>query len=102
MGNEPDSVSSLVIGTESQKVLILDPSASHIVCSVDLGSVPAFLAVTGEVSKHAKEAKPVHRFLSLTWINPFVDSFTLYPFLGFGFHDWSINSFMDSFILFSY
>ena len=48
VGNEPDSVSSLVIGTESQKVLILDPSATQIVCSVDLPSVPAFLAVTGE------------------------------------------------------
>ena len=48
VGQEPDSVSSLVVGTESQKVLILDPTASSVACAVDLPGVPVFLAITGE------------------------------------------------------
>jgi len=42
-----DAVSSLVIGTENNQVLILDPSGSKVVCEATLPSPPAILAVTG-------------------------------------------------------
>jgi Bardet-Biedl syndrome 1 protein len=45
--DDPDGVSSLVIGTESGHVLILDPPGNTVVAKVKLGGVPAFLAVTG-------------------------------------------------------
>lgn len=48
VSTEPDAVSSLVIGTESKRVLILDPAATSMQCSVELGGVPVFMAVTGE------------------------------------------------------
>jgi len=42
-----DAVSSLVIGTENNEVLILDSSGSSVVCKATLPSAPAILAITG-------------------------------------------------------
>lgn len=42
-----DAVSSLVIGTENNQVLILDPSGSKVVCQAMLPSVPTIMAITG-------------------------------------------------------
>ena len=44
---EPDAVSSLVIGTESRLLIILDPAATTKLCQVELASVPIFICVTG-------------------------------------------------------
>jgi len=42
-----DAVSSLVIGTENNQVLILDPSGSKVICNAVLPSTPTILAITG-------------------------------------------------------
>eukprot|EP00519_Triparma_laevis_P002041 CAMPEP_0182517722 /NCGR_PEP_ID=MMETSP1321-20130603/42803_1 /TAXON_ID=91990 /ORGANISM="Bolidomonas sp., Strain RCC1657" /LENGTH=477 /DNA_ID=CAMNT_0024725487 /DNA_START=120 /DNA_END=1549 /DNA_ORIENTATION=+ len=42
-----DAVSSLVIGTENNQVLILDPSGAKVICHASLPSTPSILAVTG-------------------------------------------------------
>lgn len=44
---EPDAVSTLVIGTESRKVIILEPSCKHMLCEVELPSVPTTMCVGG-------------------------------------------------------
>lgn len=44
---EEDAVGCLVLGTESQKVLILSPSAAQIMTHVELPSVPVFICATG-------------------------------------------------------
>ena len=48
VGRGPGAISSLVIGTESKRLLILDPVATKMMCSVDLGGVPVHMAVSGE------------------------------------------------------
>jgi len=45
--DEDDAVSSLVIGTESKQILILNPSGSAILTSCKLKGVPVYIAVTG-------------------------------------------------------
>ena len=42
-----DAVSSLVIGTENNQVLILDPSGAKVICNATLPSTPSMMAVTG-------------------------------------------------------
>eukprot|EP00640_Fibrocapsa_japonica_P000784 CAMPEP_0113937780 /NCGR_PEP_ID=MMETSP1339-20121228/4326_1 /TAXON_ID=94617 /ORGANISM="Fibrocapsa japonica" /LENGTH=585 /DNA_ID=CAMNT_0000940679 /DNA_START=147 /DNA_END=1904 /DNA_ORIENTATION=- /assembly_acc=CAM_ASM_000762 len=44
---EDDAVSSLVLGTESKQVLLLDPPGNNIVTGVTLQGIPSMLAVTG-------------------------------------------------------
>eukprot|EP00743_Colponemidia_sp_Colp-15_P001285 GILK01001408.1.p1 GENE.GILK01001408.1~~GILK01001408.1.p1 ORF type:complete len:595 (-),score=104.03 GILK01001408.1:1181-2929(-) len=41
------AVSMLVVATESKRVMILDPSSTSITVSVEVGGVPAFMAVSG-------------------------------------------------------
>jgi len=47
--DEPDAVSCLVVGTESGRVLILNPQGTAIIKNVWLGATPAFMAVQGEL-----------------------------------------------------
>ena len=42
---QPDAVSSIVLGTESGRVLILNPAGTGIVKNIWLGVTPAFMAV---------------------------------------------------------
>eukprot|EP00276_Gloeochaete_wittrockiana_P008473 CAMPEP_0184664068 /NCGR_PEP_ID=MMETSP0308-20130426/51076_1 /TAXON_ID=38269 /ORGANISM="Gloeochaete witrockiana, Strain SAG 46.84" /LENGTH=592 /DNA_ID=CAMNT_0027107225 /DNA_START=108 /DNA_END=1886 /DNA_ORIENTATION=+ len=44
---DDDAISSLVVGTESRDLMILDPSGASILTKVKLGNVPSFIAVTG-------------------------------------------------------
>ncbi|XP_053134922.1 Bardet-Biedl syndrome 1 protein isoform X2 [Hemicordylus capensis] len=45
---DEDTISCLVIGTESAEILVLDPEAFTILAKMTLPSVPAFLDVTGQ------------------------------------------------------
>lgn len=45
--DEDDAISSLVIGTESKQILILDPPGSAILTRCSLQGVPVFIAVSG-------------------------------------------------------
>ncbi|KAH8049150.1 hypothetical protein JL721_11750 [Aureococcus anophagefferens] len=47
MVEEPDAMSSLVIGTESKLLIILDPSATTKLCEVQLPAVPTTMRVSG-------------------------------------------------------
>lgn len=47
--DEPDAISCLVVGTESGRVLILNPQGTAIAKNVWVGATPAFLAVQGEL-----------------------------------------------------
>ena len=45
--DDEGAVSSLVIGTENNQILILDPLGSKVICQASLPSTPTILAVTG-------------------------------------------------------
>ncbi|KAG2451137.1 hypothetical protein HYH02_004404 [Chlamydomonas schloesseri] len=47
--DEPDAVSCLVVGTESGRVLILNPAGTAIVKNIWVGITPAMIAVQGEL-----------------------------------------------------
>ena len=47
MVEEPDAMSSLIIGTESCLLIILDPSATTKLCQVTLPAVPTMMRVSG-------------------------------------------------------
>lgn len=51
--DEPDAVSCLVAGTESGRVLILNPQGTAIVKNIFVGSAPAFMAIHGELGELA-------------------------------------------------
>ncbi len=46
--DEPDSISCLVIGSESGKIFILDPTATSIIKDIQLKDVPVFISVSGK------------------------------------------------------
>ena len=46
---QPDAVSCLVVGTESGRLLVLNPQGTAVTKNIWLGATPAFLAVSGEL-----------------------------------------------------
>ncbi|GAX73330.1 hypothetical protein CEUSTIGMA_g784.t1 [Chlamydomonas eustigma] len=46
--DEPDAVSCLVVGTESGRILVMNPQGTGVVKNIWLGVTPAFMAIHGE------------------------------------------------------